>query len=311
MADTFTPNKAMITSAFVQEFHKGWEVATQQKESRLVQCVTNRGKVTGASFTINDLGSIEMQKRTTRFADTTWQLPEAGTRICPLVDYDVYLPLEPLDLPKLIANPQGQYMQLMVNANNRTKDDAVYRGLLDDITRKNEANGTLSATKLPASQTIAAGTGAAGIFTLDKLLQIRAMFRANEADEMNGEELFLAYNSVMLQQLLATDKLTSADYTTVKALQAGKMNDTFMGFTWVPFERLDKVPGAAGAADTYQTVAWAKSGAHFGTGIDYNTDVGPRRDKSNTIQLSANTSFACGRANEQKVVKIGFLSKGA
>jgi hypothetical protein len=39
---------------------------------------------------------------------------------------------------------------------------------------------------------------------------------------------------------------------------------------------------------------------HFGTGAEYNVDIGPRRDKNNTIQISVDASYGAGRANEKK-----------
>lgn len=66
----FDANKNMITAAFVQQFHDSFEIASQQKDSRLQATVTDRGHITGASFTINDMGTIEMTQITTRFGDT-------------------------------------------------------------------------------------------------------------------------------------------------------------------------------------------------------------------------------------------------
>ncbi|MEB0643432.1 phage capsid protein, partial [Citrobacter amalonaticus] len=39
----------MITAAFVTQFHDSFEIASQQKDSRLQAAVNDRGMITGAS----------------------------------------------------------------------------------------------------------------------------------------------------------------------------------------------------------------------------------------------------------------------
>ncbi|EHK2735198.1 TPA: hypothetical protein H2R31_002933 [Salmonella enterica] len=298
---SFDANKNMITAAFVQQFHDSFEIASQQKDSRLQACVHDRGKITGTAFTINDMGSIEMNEITTRFGDTVWDVPEAGTRQALMADYGLFIPVEKRDLRKLIANPQGPYMNLTVAACNRKKDDVIYNALINPVPRKTEDKGAFTNVSLPASQMIAANSQP---MTKSKLIAAKAMFRRNECDEQNGEELFITYNSDMLSQILADTTLTSADFMAVKMLQEGKLADNWLGFKWIAYEKLKK--DATTKAQT--AVAWCKSAVHFGTGADYNTDIGPRRDKNNTIQISVDASYGAGRANESKVVTIDFVA---
>ncbi|EAQ6129187.1 hypothetical protein AXA88_08990 [Salmonella enterica] len=298
---SFDANKNMITAAFVQQFHDSFEIASQQKDSRLQACVHDRGKITGTAFTINDMGSIEMKEITTRFGDTVWDVPEAGTRQALMADYGLFIPVEKRDLRKLIANPQGPYMNLTVAACNRQKDDVIYNALINPVPRKTEDKGAFTNVSLPASQMIAANSQP---MTKSKLIAAKAMFRRNECDEQNGEELFITYNADMLSQILADTTLTSADFMAVKMLQEGKLADNWLGFKWIAYEKLKK--DATTKAQT--AVAWCKSAVHFGTGADYNTDIGPRRDKNNTIQISVDASYGAGRANESKVVTIDFVA---
>lgn len=298
------PFENNITAAFVQQFHDSFEIASQQKDSRFQATITDRGRITGASFTINDMGTIEMQEVTSRFADTVWTLPEAGTRNALMADYTLHVPIEKRDLPKLIAQPQGPYMQLTVAANNRKKDDVIYRALLDPVLRKTENNGAYTPVALPNTQKILqGGTG----MTKAKLIQAKAMFRRNECDEQNGEELYIAYDADMLTQILTDTTLTNADFMAVKMLQEGAVAGKWLGFNWVAYEKLDLTP-AAGVDPAFKTTAaWCKTAVHMGTGQQFGTDIGPRRDKNNTIQISVDASYGAGRANESKVVSIGFV----
>ncbi|TYL43913.1 phage capsid protein [Dickeya sp. ws52] len=299
----FDANKNMITAAFVQQFHDSFEIASQQKDSRLQAAVHDRGSITGASFTINDMGTIEMNAITTRFGDTVWDVPEAGTRNALMADYGVFVPVEKRDLRKLIADPQGPYLQLTMSAANRRKDTVIYRALLDAVPRKTENNGAYTNVALPASQKIVAGGTA---LTKAKLIATKALFRKNECDEQNGEELYIVYNSDMLTQILSDTTLTSADFMAVKMLQQGAVDTNWLGFKWLAYEALDSATNAG--VTTKTAVAWAKSGVHFGTGAEYNVDIGPRRDKNNTIQISVDASYGAGRANEKKVVAIDFVA---
>ncbi|MDQ9128743.1 phage capsid protein [Serratia fonticola] len=300
---SFNSNKNMITAAFVQQFHDSFEILSQQKDSRLQGAVHDRGMITGAAFTINDMGTIEMNQITTRFGDTVWDVPEAGTRNALMADYGVFVPVEKRDLRKLIADPQGPYLQLTLAAANRKKDDVIYRALLDTVLRKTENNGAYTPVALPAAQKIVAGgTGV----TKAKLIAAKAMFRRNECDEQNGEELYITYNADMLTSILSDTTLTSADFMAVKMLQEGALSGNWLGFRWLAYEKLDAVEDAG--VTTKTAVAWAKSAVHFGTGAEYNTDIGPRRDKNNTIQISVDASYGAGRAAEEKVVSIGFVA---
>jgi hypothetical protein len=300
---TFNANKSMITAAFVTQFHDSFDIASQQKESRLQATVMDRGRITGASFTVNDMGNIEMNTITTRFGDTVWDVPEAGTRNVLMADYGVFVPVEKRDLRKMIADPQGPYLQLTLGAANRKKDDVIYRALLDPVLRKTENNGAYTSVVLPASQKIVAGGTP---MTKAKLIAAKAMFRRNECDEQNGEDLFMAYNADMLTQILSDTSLTSADFMAVKMLQEGAVSSKWLGFNWIAYEKLDSV--TAENATTKTAAAWCKSAVHFGTGEEYNVDIGPRRDKNNTIQISVDASYGAGRAAENKVVAIDFVA---
>jgi hypothetical protein len=285
-----------ITAAFVQQFHDSFVAANEQKESRFESKIVNRGSIVGSSFTANDMGTIEMSQVTNRYGDTEFTIPDVGTRQALMSDYDVAVPVDAFDLPKLLANPQGDYLQRAIAAAQRKKDAVIYAALKGSALRKTDESGSFAATALPSGQVIAAGgTG----MTKAKLIQAKKLFRANEADEHNGEELYMAYDSGMLEDILADTTLTSADHMAAKMLQEGDISGKWLGFQWVPYELL------AGTS-TKTTVAWAKSGCHIGTGKDITTDIGPRRDKRNLIQIYVALSLGSVRVNESKVVTIDY-----
>lgn len=306
-----------LNAAFIQQFATGYYLAAQQKLSRLEQTVMAKGKIVGSSFTINDMGTLEMVDAdgSKRFGATVLTIPDVGTRIAIMKDAELFVPIAKEDLPKLLANPAGPYRDNMVAAANRKKDSIIFNALLDPITRKDAAYGdtgligtataAASTAVLPAAQKIAADTGSGkGMLTKAQLIKTKARFRKNECDAEQGETLYIAYNDTMLETILNDTTLTSSDFLAVQMLQEGKISN-WLGFQWIPYQAIRASAPAAGIT-TYTTAAWCKSAAEFGTGMDSTVDVDKRPDLRNLTQLSLMTSYGAGRTNELKVVQLSF-----
>lgn len=280
-----------VTRQFVTQFDSSLRLAAQQKESRLMKTVTNRGNIEGSSFTINNLGSVEMDENVTRHGDTVWSDIDHSARIVPMRDFYKALPLDRADVPKMKVNPVtgGQYMQTLIAARNRKVDRIIYEAALGQI---NTVDG-LTSYNLPAGQIIAAsGTG----LTKAKIIQAKSILFGNEADE---EEAFFIYDALALQQILADTTLTSADYMAGKMLQSGKLDGSWLGFNWVHYEGIDKPGGVR------RTAAYTKDAIHFGTGFEQG-NVAVRHDKKDTTQVSMAGSYGAGRQDELKVVQVSY-----
>lgn len=288
--------------AFKQQFHDSFTEALAQKESRLQSAVVDRGQISGSSFTINTLGTTEMEQVTTRYEDKHTGNLDNGVRVAYMSDYDRNLVVDAFDVPKLSADPSYKYSGLLVEAANRRKDKTIYRALLDPVVTKS-GETTFSTSSLPAGQIILAGGTA---FSKAKLIFARSLFRANECDNENGEQLFITYDDNMVRQIMADTTLTSGDYMAVQMLQSGQVAQNWMGFTWVPYQALDN--GAGGATER-RSVAWAKSAVHYGTGIETKTRVGENTQKrGHPTEAYAWMSLGAGRQDEKKVVAIDFLT---
>ncbi|WP_019652258.1 phage capsid protein [Variovorax atrisoli] len=281
-----------VTRQFVTQFDSSLRLLAQQKDSRLRATVFDRGTIEGASFTINNLGAVEMDENVTRHGDTIWSDIDHTARTVPMRDFFKALPLDKADIPKMKVNPVtgGQYMQQLVAARNRKIDDIIFAAALGTI---NSVDGTTGPYTLPAGQIIAAGgTG----LTKAKIIQARAIFRANETDD---EELFFLWDSLAMTQILSDTTLTSADFMAGKMIQEGNIANKWLGFTWIPYERTT----VAGAVHT--TAAYAKSAIHFGMGFEEGS-VDKRPDKKNSLQVSMAGSYGAGRQDEKKVVQVSF-----
>jgi hypothetical protein len=283
-----------ITAAFVQQWGNAIRAEAQQKESRFMAAVTDRGQITGDSFTINNMAAVDLDANTVRHGDTEWGDPGHANRLAVMSDFYKALPLDRNDIPKMLVNPVtgGDYMSALMGGKNRKIDQVIYNALRGTIASKDGGTSNV----LPSGQKIAHGSTG---FTKAKIIQAKSIFRANEADEFDGEELFMAYNSKALEDIMSDTSLTSADYMAVQMLQEGAIGKKWMGFTWIPYEPIELT------SSTYYTVAWAKSGIHFGRGYEEG-NVTRRGDKKDLWQVSMGASYGAGRQDETKVIEIAF-----
>lgn len=284
-----------ITTQFVVKWDTALRLEAQQKESRLMKAVVDRGTIEGASFTINNLSSAGvLDENNVRHGDTVWSEIDHTARNAVMRDFYKAFPMDRNDIPKMIVNPVsgGQYMTSLMAARNRRADDIIYQAGLGTILSQDG----LTSYALPAGQKIAGGgTG----MTKAKIIQARSIFRANEADEETGEELYATYNDVMLQQILGDTTLTSVDFMAVKMLQEGNLKGKWAGFNWIPYQALNK----AGAV--FSAMFWAKSAIHFGKGYEEG-NVTRRGDKKDAWQVSMAASYGAGRQDDKKVVQVDF-----
>lgn len=281
-----------IPEAFVRQFDDTMRLKAQQSASRFQGTVIDRGQITGESFTVNLVGTVdELDEDNTRHGDTVWSDIDHTTPVALMKDFFKAYPVDRADEPKLLANPNGAYMDRLMMAGNLRKDKMIYDALRGTITFKDASTSVLPST----SKIAHGGTG----MTKAKVIETRKLFRAAEADQHNGEELFIAYDSKMLEDILADTTLTSADYMAVKMLQEGDISGKWCGMKWIPYERMSN------DGTTFYTVAWCKSAAHFGHGFEEGNAT-RRADKKNTLQVSRAASYGASRTENNKVVEIAY-----
>lgn len=281
-----------ITEAFVQQFADNFMHVAQQKMSRLESTVTIEPNIVGMSKSINRLGQRTAQRRTQRHGDTPINDQPHSTRFVDLYDWEDGDMIDDQDKIRMLVDPTSDYVKAMVASMNRAKDDVIISSLGGN-SRSSQGN-----IILPASQKIA--SGGVGL-TKTKIIQAKKIFRQNEADEEAGEELYMVYHANALVDILADLQLTSADFMSIKLLQEGNLKGTWLGFRWVPSERLPKV------GTTRFCYAYAKSGVTLGKGKDITTKVGEDPGKGFNVRVYAKQSIGSVRVEEEKVVEIAAL----
>lgn len=278
-----------ITEAFVQQFADNFRHVAQQKMSRLESCVNIEPNIVGMSKTVNRLGQRIAQRRTSRHGDTPINDQPHSTRYVDLYDWEDGDMIDDQDKIRMLIDPTSDYVNAMVAGLNRAKDDVIISAL------GGSARATSGSIVLPSSQKIAVGgTG----LTKAKIIQAKKIFRANEADEEAGEELYMVYSATALADILADTTLTSADFLAGQMLQSGTLKGKWMGFNWIPSERCPK------ASTTRYLYAFAKSGVTLGKGKEITTKVGEDPGKGFNVRVYAKMSIGAVRVEEEKVVEI-------
>ncbi len=276
-----------ITTAMVEQYKANVDLLSQQMGSRLRGAVRIES-VTGKNAYFEQIGATAAQIKTARHQDTPQtDTPHARRRVS-LEDYVWADYIDNEDKIRALIDPASPYAVNAVAAFGRSIDDVLIAAL-GGTAYTGVAGGT--ATSLPGGQKIAeANLG----LTIEKLIEAKGLFWSNEVDD---DDLYIACTGKQLEDMLAQEEFTSADYAAIKALVKGEI-DSFMGFTFLRTERL------VTASDITMCYAFARSGIVLGLGADIHTRIGERADKNYLTQVWAAMSIGATRMEEVKVVEI-------
>ena len=285
-----------VDTALVQAYKSNIEIQFQQKGSRLRETVMVESQ--NSEFEFHDrIGPTAAQEVTSRHGDTPLISTPHDRRRISTRDFDWADLIDKRDRIRMLADPTASYTKNAVWALGRSLDDIIIEAATG--TAFTGKTGVTSVT-FPASQQIAVDfveTGAAvnSNLTIGKLRRARFLFDSQETVE-EGEQLWCIVAASQLQGLLRTTEVTSADFNTVRALVKGEINE-FMGFTFKRTERLSL------AGNNRSVLMYPKSGIQVGMADEVNVDVGPRRDKRNSVQVYVMGSFGASRMWEEKVIE--------
>lgn len=281
-----------VPVGFVDRFRDDFIMLSQQRNSRLAETVRTDPDMLQGRFGYYDrIGAVEMVKRTSRHQDTgVVEVPHSRRRIT-LIDFELPHLLDKQDVMRMVANPQGKYMQNALAAANRKKDDIIIAAADANAYAIDEDNAA-TAVALPSSQIIVNGGTK---LTVAKCLNAKEILDAAEGDE--EEPRYAVISSKQVTNLLQTTEVTSADYNSVKALAEGKI-DTWLGFKWIRSERLKKT------GNIRRCLFYSKNALGLAVGEDVTVDIGPRRDKGNATQLLMTMSADATRVEDEKLVAV-------
>ena len=278
-----------ITTAFVEQYKSNVFHLAQQKGSRLRGAVKSE-TVTGTSHYFERIGATAAQVRTTRHSNTPQIDTPHSRRKVTLADYDWADLIDQEDKVRMLISPQSEYAKAGAYAMGRAMDDAIIAAASG-----NAFGGVAGATTiaLPSSQQIAVGTSS---LSVDKLISAKEILDASDVDP--DEQKYLICSAKEITALLGEEKITSADYNSVKALVAGQV-DTFMGFKFIRTERIAQ----DGSGDNL-ALAFTQSAIGLALGKDIQTRISERDDKNYATQVFLSMTIGATRVEDEKVVEI-------
>ncbi len=284
---------------FARQYADTIMLLLQQRGSRLRSTVTEKSSYKGDQASpVDQIGSVEMQEVTTRFApmervdadfDRRWVFPKS---------YDLPQLVDSFDLLKCITDPKGQYVQNGLFAAGRRIDRTIIAGMLG--TNKTGVQGATSTTFLSANVvTVQEGASVDTGLTVPKLIKARELLMGNNVD-MDSDEFYCGITAKENSSLLREAQVISLDYNEKPVLVDGKVK-SFMGFNFIHSELF----GETLSSGNHQCLAWAKSGVHLALWEDVRTDIAQRKDlKGLPWQVYLWLTLDACRLEEKKVVNI-------
>ena len=282
-----------ITTTFQNKYNANLQFLSQQMESRFrgsVDVEDCRGSE-GARV-VNQLGTVNPVKRTTRHADTPlvdtphdarWVYPE---------DYEIADLIDKQDVLRTIIEPSSKYARNHAMAMNRAIDDEIIAAFFSETTKTGKTGATTTDwTTYGSSVNATAG------LTVEALRQTREKLRAAEVD-MENDPMFIAISAKQETDLLTETQIVSLDYNEKPVLVDGRIT-SFMGFNFIHSERLP-----VNGSSQRRCPAWVKSGMCLGIWQDIAGQISQRDDKSYATQVYASTTIGATRVEEAKIVEI-------
>lgn len=292
-----------IETALVNSYHSNLEMAFQQKQSRLRKTVTVGTQNSEFDFW-DRIGIVEANEVEGRHTDTPLNSTPYDRRRIQTKPYDWADLIDKKDKLRMLADPTSSYVLNARNAINRKMDRVIIEAATG--TAYSGKNGNTAVT-FPTSQQIAVdfvSTGAAANsnLTLDKLRKVILILRQNEVIDDDGENespdmITGVLTASQLDSLLRTTEVVDADYAAVKALVNGRVNQ-FLGITFIYTELLKKT------GDIRSCLFYVKKGIRLSVASEFGSDVGPRRDKRNSVQVYVTADFGAARMWEEAVVEV-------
>lgn len=278
-----------ITTAFVEQYKSNVFHLAQQKGSRLRDAVRSE-TVTGKAHFFERIGTAAAEKRTSRHSDTPRMDTPHSRRKVTMDDYDWADLIDNEDKVRMLISPQSEYAMAGAWAMGRAMDDSIISAATG--TAYGGVSGGTSVS-LPSGQKVVHGS--AGL-TLAKLLSAKEVLDANDIDP--DEPRYCIVTAGQLTDLLGVTQVTSADFSSVKALVQGEI-DTFLGFNFIRTQRL----GTDGDGNR-QVLAFTQSGIGLAVGQDVNTRISERSDKNYATQVFLSMTIGATRIEDEKVVEI-------
>jgi hypothetical protein len=301
-----------LTTMLVRGYHANIERLLQQMGGTLTPYVRVESQNAEKDF-YEQIGGVVAEQVATRFAASPQVNTPYDRRMVTITPYHVGDFVDSFEKVQTLADPKSLIVENFVMALNRERDRVCFQALYGTSYSGKEGTTTVA---WPTTASTSGGnrvdesfgTANSGL-TIAKLIEAKRQWLAFFNDP--GKEVpVLVYNSAGMADLLNTTQVTSSDYNTVKALVQGEV-DQFI-FKFVAWEGyvLDGTnimrgtsPGA-GSETVDRYFVFPKSAILNAVGMDVQTRVVERQDRSFHWYAYARAMFGATRMQENKIMEI-------
>lgn len=282
-----------------QEFTSTVQLLLQQKESLVSPAVMRGNHVGKAASPVNQVGVVQFQTPSGKFAPLNRQDPDMVRRWVFPNDAEAMVMIDSFDRLKSIVDPQSAEAQAIVAAAGRFMDDKILNNFFATAytgpDTGNLASETFNTTNFRIASTF--GASSATGLTVAKIIEARRILR-HYHNELETDMPTMVIGSQQEADLLNQVQVVSTEYNDRPVLVDGRLKQ-FLGFNIIVSERIPY------GSNLRQVPCFVKSGMHLGIWQDIQIDISQRKDlSSQPYQIYAKLSMGATRTEPGKVLQI-------
>jgi hypothetical protein len=295
-----------IETNFVRQFGTMVYLLAEQRGSRLRSSVASKS-VQGEAWTMERLASVDYQEITERFAPMPRNEIDHSRRWGFVRGYDTNVLLDNFDKVKTLVSFESPYTQRLATTMGRAIDRTIITALDGDVREGKNAEANVV---FPTAQRVFSLNTSNNPVPLGfrALLAAKEKLLASYAIDLPGTPVNVAMNANAWRSLLEDDKLTSADFNSLRAIEnAGFSDGSFMGLRFFITELLPDVSDAgydSGAAAN-RVFVYRQDALEFGVAQEPSTFIDPRPDlRTRPWQAYCMGAWGASRIEDVRVVRI-------
>jgi len=276
-----------VDQVFINKYSSMLKLLVQQQGSKL-RAVADIEMATGEKHFFNRLGKVAADEVTTQFQDITITDAPHSRRMATLRKYVKTLGIDDFDLARMNLDPTGEYARALSNALGVKLDDVILAAALGTAATGKDGAGTAAFDS--NMQIAASGTG----LTVAKFHEALKKLQANDVD-IAAEKIFLIVPATGIEDLMAENTFTSADYQSMRTL-AGTQLPSFRGVNIIHSERL-----------TLKAVMMTQGAVKVAMAEDLRVEVKDQPAKIDTKTITATMVAGAVRLEEERIVEISYV----
>jgi hypothetical protein len=278
----------------------------EQRGSVLRSSVVSK-PVTGESWTVERLASVAYQEITERFAPMPRNEIEHTRRWGFIHGYDANVLLDNFDKVKNLVSFESPYTQRLATTIGRAIDRTIIQALDGSVREGKNAENTVAFPN--AQRVFSVNTSSTPVpLGFRALLAAKEKLLATHAIDLPGAPVNVAMNANAWRSLLEDDKLTSADFNSLRAIEnAGFRDGTFMGLRFFITELLPDISysGYDGGTAANRVFMYRNDALEFGVAQEPRTFIDPRPDlRTRPWQAYIMGAWGATRVEDVRVVRI-------